>query len=95
MLLQSGDNSPREDSFAYRRGPPVPSYPTAEESRERLHRAAWCVGEVGTVGGPWLASGTNGENVIKAWARTPDAAWHRACEQAGAVGMLAPERAEK
>jgi hypothetical protein len=47
------------------------------------------VGDVGTCGGGWLVTGTNGENVLKAWGATPDEAWYRACEQAAAVGMLA------
>jgi hypothetical protein len=67
----------------------MPTYPPAEDSRDRLHRAGWSVGEVGTAGGSWLVSGTNGENMIEAWGRTPEAAWHRACDQAAAVGMLA------
>jgi hypothetical protein len=68
------------------------TYPPAEESRDRLHRAGWSVGDVGTVSGSSLVSGTNGENAIRAWGATPDEAWWRACEQATAVGMLAPER---
>jgi hypothetical protein len=30
---------------------PVPTSPTAEESRDRLPRAGWSVGDVGTSGG--------------------------------------------
>jgi hypothetical protein len=49
------------------------------------------VGDVGTSGGGWLVTGTNGENVLKAWGSTPDEAWYRACQEAAAVGMLAGE----
>jgi hypothetical protein len=34
----------------------MPAYPPAEESRDRLHRAGWSVGDVGTAGGSWLAT---------------------------------------
>ena len=70
----------------------MPRYPTAEESRDRLHRAGWSVGDVGTSGGGWLVTGTNGENVLKAWGWTPAEAWYRACQEAAAVGMLAHPR---
>jgi hypothetical protein len=66
------------------------AYPAAEESRDRLHRAGWNVGDVGTAGGCWWVSGTNGENRIDALGHLPDEVWYRACEQAAAVGMLAP-----
>ena len=67
------------------------TYPPAEESRDRLHRAGWSVGEVVTSGGSVVVTGTNGENALKAWGATPAEAWHKACEQAAAVGMLARE----
>jgi hypothetical protein len=66
----------------------MPSYPTVDESRARLNAAGWSVGETGTAGG-WFVSGTNGENAVNARGRTQAEAWHRACEQAAAVGMLA------
>jgi hypothetical protein len=68
--------------------------PAEEESRDRLHRADWSVAEVGTAGGSWLETGTNGENRIDAAGGTPEEAWGRAYEQAAAVGMLAPESGE-
>jgi hypothetical protein len=53
------------------------------------------VGDVATAGGGWLVTGTNGENAVKAWGSSPAEAWHRACEQAAAVGVLArPAEAE-
>jgi hypothetical protein len=69
----------------------MPTYPSVDESRDRLHRAGWSVGEVATAAG-WLATGSNGENALNARARTQAEAWWRACEQARAVGMLAKVR---
>jgi hypothetical protein len=37
----------------------------------------------------WVVTGTNGENRVEARGATQAEAWHRACEQAAAVGMLA------
>jgi hypothetical protein len=70
-------------------------YPAVDESAERLKRAGWSVGEVATAAG-WLVCGCNGENVIEARGSTQAEAWHRACEQAAAVGMLrsAPRHGE-
>jgi hypothetical protein len=65
--------------------------PTVDESRGRLHRAGWSVGEIATAT-RWLVTGTNGENQSKAEAPGQAEAWGRACEQAAAVGMLAPPR---
>jgi hypothetical protein len=65
--------------------------PTADESFARLHRAGWSVGHVRllTAAGPaWWVSGTNGENVLSAHGRTQAEAWHNACLQARALGML-------
>jgi hypothetical protein len=47
----------------------MPTYPPAEESRDRLHRAGWSVGDVGTAGGGWLVSGTNVETALDPWGR--------------------------
>jgi hypothetical protein len=62
-----------------------------EACHERLHRAGWSIGEVGTSSG-WLVTGTNGENTIVAAAPTLPGAWRLACEQAAAVGMLGEDR---
>ena len=70
---------------------PVVTYATVDESFARLHRAGWSVGDVRvlTVAGPsWLVSGTNGENEVRARGATQAEAWHRACQQAEAAGML-------
>jgi hypothetical protein len=64
---------------------------TPNEALNRLHRAGWSIGETGA-GRIWLVCGTNGENLIKAEGRTQAMAWQGACEQARAVGMLAPSR---
>jgi hypothetical protein len=67
-------------------------FPSVDESRGRLRRAGWSVGEVAQ--GPlWLVTGTNGENMLNASATTQAGAWWAACVQAREVGMLAPEEA--
>ncbi len=66
-------------------------YPAPEESFARLHAAGWSVGDASvlTAGGVrWLVTRANGENVIEARAPTQAEAWHRACAQAEAAGML-------
>jgi hypothetical protein len=37
----------------------VATYPAAEDSRDRLHRAGWSVGEVGSAAVGWWVTGTN------------------------------------
>ena len=59
------------------------------ESRDRLHRAGWSVGEIATATA-WVVTGANGENQIHAPARTQAEAWWNACQQARVVQMLAP-----
>jgi hypothetical protein len=66
-------------------------HPTVDESFARLQRAGWSVGDVRLltpVGPVWWVMGTNGENALSARDRTQAEAWHRACEQARALGML-------
>jgi hypothetical protein len=70
---------------------PVDSYPSVDESFARLHRAGWSVGDVRiltTEGTCWVVSGHNGENAVSARGRTQAEAWHLACRQAEAAGML-------
>jgi hypothetical protein len=69
------------------------TYPTVDECLDRLRRAGWSVGETGSAN-RWHVSGANGENVIFAEGRTQTEVWWRACEQARAVGMLAPPRGD-
>ena len=64
---------------------------TPDEALDRLHRAGWSIGETGA-GRTWIVSGSNGENEIRAEARTQAGAWAEACSQARAVGVLAPSR---
>ena len=45
----------------WRKGPPVPTYPSVDESRDRLHRAGWSLGET-RMGSTWQVDGSNGEN---------------------------------
>ena len=66
-------------------------YPSVDESCDRLRRAGWSFGHVGTAT-TWLVSGSNGENAISATGRTLAEAYWNACQQARAVGMLAPPR---
>jgi hypothetical protein len=73
----------------------MPSYPTVDESRDRLHRAGWSLGEIAF--GPrgaevWPVDGQNGENRLLARGRTQSEAWWHACLQAREAGMLAPAR---
>jgi hypothetical protein len=73
---------------------PVDTYPTANESFARLHRAGWSVGAVRlrTGEGPcWWVSGGNGVNVLNAHGETPAEAWVRTCGQAGAQALCAAE----
>jgi hypothetical protein len=44
---------------------PVSAYPTVDESRDRLHRAGWSIGEL-AMATCWVVTGNNGENQIKA-----------------------------
>ncbi len=69
----------------------MPTYLPVDESLGRLRRAGWSVGDVGTAT-RWVVSGTNGENLVHTEASGRAEAWHRASEQAAAVGMPAPPR---
>jgi hypothetical protein len=71
----------------------MPTFPSVDESRDRLHRAGWSVGEIATAT-RWQVDGRNGENLSQAGGRSQAEAWWRACEQARAVGMLALSRCE-
>jgi hypothetical protein len=70
---------------------PSSNLPTVDDCRDRLHRAGWSVGEVAGAW-TWMVAGNNGENQLRAEGRTQFVAWQRACDQAAAVGMLAPPR---
>jgi X-X-X-Leu-X-X-Gly heptad repeat protein len=65
-------------------------YPTVAESFARLHRAGWSIGETaGTTG--WMVTGDTGENVVLTRGASQAEAWHRAIEQAEAVGTAAED----
>lgn len=63
------------------------TFPHPDDSFARLHAAGWSIGDVATATG-WLVNNTNGENVIHAEGKTQAEGWHRACQQAKAVGIL-------
>jgi hypothetical protein len=63
-------------------------HPSPDASLARLHAAGWSVGEV-VYGSTWFVSGANGENVLRAEGTTQSEAWHQACLQGAAFGMLA------
>jgi hypothetical protein len=74
-----------------RRGAGSSPYPTVDESQNRLWLSGWSVGETALssiYGAVWLVTGSNGENRIETRGRSQAEVWHRACEQAAAVGML-------
>jgi hypothetical protein len=56
-------------------------FPTVDESRDRLHRAGWSLGEVCTSDG-WQVDGTNGENRFVARGGSQAEAWWAACVRA-------------
>ena len=68
------------------------SYPSVDESRDRLSRAGWSLGEA-CFGAAWQADGTSGENRLLAAGTSQAQAWWRACILAREVGMLARARA--
>jgi hypothetical protein len=71
----------------------MPTFPPVDESLARFRRAGRCVGDA-AYGPPhalfWQVTGSNGENAVLAYGSSQAEAWWRACEQARAVGMLAP-----
>jgi hypothetical protein len=74
-----------------RRKRPGRTYPDPDASYDLLHAAGWDVEEerVATPAGlRWVVTGTLGEEVVEARGATPAEAWHRAAEQARALGML-------
>jgi hypothetical protein len=68
-------------------------YPSVDESRDRLHRAGWSLGET-CFGATWRIDGRNGENQLLVRGTSQAEAWHRATLQAREMGMLAPLRKE-
>jgi hypothetical protein len=69
----------------------VDAFPSSDELFARLHASGWSVGDSRILtpdGLRWRVLGANGENVIDATGETQAEAWHRAAEQARALGML-------
>jgi hypothetical protein len=66
----------------------VNTFPSIDESFDRLRRAGWSVGDVAD-GSGWRVCGSNGENLLEARGRTQTVAGWRACEPARALGTLA------
>ena len=64
------------------------SYPSVDESRDRLRRAGWSLGEA-RFGAFWQVDGTSGENRLLATGATQAEAWWRACLLARELGLLA------
>jgi hypothetical protein len=67
------------------------TYPSVDESLDRLRHTGWSVGDTGGAS-LWLVTGTNGENSVEAHGTSRAEAYWRACLQAREVGMLAPAR---
>lgn len=65
-----------------------PRYPDVDESRDRLHRAGWSLGET-CYGERWHVDGRIGENVILARGTSQAEAWYQATLQTRELGMLA------
>jgi hypothetical protein len=66
-------------------------YRSSDDSFALLHRSGWTIGDPAFGDGNdlvWLVTGSNGENLIRGEGATGAEAWHRAVEQAAAVGML-------
>jgi hypothetical protein len=55
----------------------MPTNPPGDESRDRLHRAGWSLGEC-CFGSIWQVDGTNGENRLLATGTSQAEAWYRA-----------------
>jgi hypothetical protein len=70
----------------------VETYPSAQESIQRLIRSGWTMCQLTYEGNSgyvvWEVSGSNGENQISILGASPEEAWHRAVEAAAACGML-------
>jgi hypothetical protein len=63
------------------------TFPSVDESADRLHRAGCSIGEI-VSGSGWRVFGTNGENMIDVTAKTQAETWWRACEAARSLGLL-------
>jgi hypothetical protein len=67
------------------------SYPSVDESRDRLRRAGWSLGEA-RFGAAWQGDGSNGANRLLAVGTSQAEAWWRACFLARELGLPARAR---
>jgi hypothetical protein len=74
--------------------PTLSTQPSVDESRDRLHRGGWSIGDAGS-GDLWQVCGTKGEHQLRAVGRTQSEAWRNACELAEAAGLLGPQKDEQ
>jgi hypothetical protein len=65
--------------------------PSVDESRDRLRRAGWSLGEA-CFGASWQVDGSSGDNVLLARGAGQAQAWWRACLLARELGLLAGAR---
>src|SRR5262249_38247011 len=65
-------------------------FPLHEESSDRLQRSGWTTNEdrqMSAAGLVWVVTAANRGVIVRGQGETPAEAWHRACEQAKALGM--------
>jgi hypothetical protein len=67
------------------------THPSVDESRDRLGRAGWSLGEA-CFGALWQVDGSSGENRLLAVGTSQAQAWWRACLLARELGLLARAR---
>jgi hypothetical protein len=63
------------------------SFPTVDESYNRLHRSGWSIGDARILtaeGLVWSVNGSNRENSLSGQGRTQAEAWHQAARRSSA-----------
>jgi hypothetical protein len=84
--------APGQAPAAVRHSTGMDPFPTVDGCRRLLHRAGWTVGECAVLDADgrevWRVSGRNGENAVEVEGASQAEAWHQACQQAEALGML-------
>jgi hypothetical protein len=66
-------------------------FPPRSRSYDRLQRSGWATRETRDFIGEglvWVVTATKGDQTVRGEGATADEAWHRACEQARALGTL-------
>ena len=61
---------------------PPSTFPSVDESADRLRRVGWSAGDMKLLSGAWLVSATNRKNIIHARGDSQAQAWQRAVEAA-------------